>query len=239
MRSSGTAAPPPRSHRWRGGPMRATASPRTGRWPRPVRSTHGPRSGGPPPRRTCTKAGSRRGGSRARRGHGERRRVGDLRQDPRTLRVEDPARGRARRALCGRVVPPRRRRGLIGGAAGPCAPRRHRVLGGGRGRCARRMARDRVDHHHGAPARKRAAGAGVLARGGGTVNGGALAIFVKTPGHSGLKTRLAAERGERYAVEWYRRAAAAVSSVARRAHARHGVTAYWAVAEAGALDAWP
>lgn len=71
------------------------------------------------------------------------------------------------------------------------------------------------------------------------MSGGALAIFVKTPGHSALKTRLAAERGERYAVEWYRRAAAAVASVARRAHARHGVVAYWAVAEAGALDAWP
>lgn len=68
---------------------------------------------------------------------------------------------------------------------------------------------------------------------------GALAIFVKTPGRSALKTRLAVERGERYAVEWYRRAAAAVASVARQAGARHGVVGYWAVAEADALDAWP
>lgn len=71
------------------------------------------------------------------------------------------------------------------------------------------------------------------------MNAGALAIFVKTPGHSPVKTRLAAECGERYAVEWYRRAAAAVASVARAAQARYGVAAYWAVAEPDALDAWP
>lgn len=68
---------------------------------------------------------------------------------------------------------------------------------------------------------------------------GALAIFVKTPGYSPVKSRLAAERGERYAVEWYRHAAAAVASVARVAQARYGVTAYWAVAEPDALEAWP
>lgn len=68
---------------------------------------------------------------------------------------------------------------------------------------------------------------------------GALAIFVKTPGHSPLKTRLAAVRGDRYAGEWYRRAASAVASVALQVQARHGVMAYWAVAEPGALDAWP
>lgn len=68
---------------------------------------------------------------------------------------------------------------------------------------------------------------------------GALAIFVKTPGHSAVKSRLAAERGEPYAVDWYRQAAAAVASVARRVQTRHGVSAYWAVAEADALDAWP
>lgn len=69
--------------------------------------------------------------------------------------------------------------------------------------------------------------------------GGALAIFVKTPGHSPVKSRLAAERGERYAVDWYRQAAAAVASVARRAHARYGAVAYWAVAESDAHAAWP
>lgn len=68
---------------------------------------------------------------------------------------------------------------------------------------------------------------------------GALAIFVKTPGRSRIKTRLAAECGEPYAIEWYRRAAAAVASVAGVAQERYGVTAYWAVAETDALDAWP
>lgn len=68
---------------------------------------------------------------------------------------------------------------------------------------------------------------------------GALAIFVKTPGHSPVKSRLAAGRGERYAMDWYRQAAAAVASVARVAQARYGVAAYWAVAESGALEAWP
>ncbi len=67
---------------------------------------------------------------------------------------------------------------------------------------------------------------------------GALAIFVKTPGHSPVKSRLAADRGEQYAMQWYRRAAAAVASVARVAEIRHGVVAYWAVAEADAIDAW-
>lgn len=70
------------------------------------------------------------------------------------------------------------------------------------------------------------------------MNGG-VAIFVKTPGRSALKTRLAADRGEAYASGWYRRAAAAVASVARQAQARHGLVAYWAVAEADARDAWP
>ncbi len=68
---------------------------------------------------------------------------------------------------------------------------------------------------------------------------GALAIFVKTPGRSPVKSRLAAGRGQRYAVEWYRLAAAVVASVARVAQVRYGVAGYWAVAEPGALDAWP
>lgn len=68
---------------------------------------------------------------------------------------------------------------------------------------------------------------------------GALAIFVKTPGHSPVKSRLASERGEPYAVDWYRQAASAVASVACLAQARHGVVAYWAVAEPDALGAWP
>ena len=67
---------------------------------------------------------------------------------------------------------------------------------------------------------------------------GALAIFVKTPGQSALKTRLAAETGEEYAEQWYRLAAEAVASVAVRACQEYGIAAYWAVAEAGAEGAW-
>lgn len=66
----------------------------------------------------------------------------------------------------------------------------------------------------------------------------ALAIMVKTPGHSRVKTRLAAGRGEDYALEWHRRAAAAVASVATQLTASHGASVYWAVAEAGAHEAW-
>lgn len=67
---------------------------------------------------------------------------------------------------------------------------------------------------------------------------GALAIFVKTPGGSAPKTRLAAATGEAYAEQWYRLAAPAVASVATRAGSEHGLTVYWAVAEAGAEGAW-
>lgn len=67
---------------------------------------------------------------------------------------------------------------------------------------------------------------------------GAIAIFVKTAGYSAVKSRLSAGCGERYALDWYARAAEAVASVARRVHERHDTTAYWAVAEPGALDAW-
>lgn len=65
---------------------------------------------------------------------------------------------------------------------------------------------------------------------------GALAIFVRTPGEAPVKTRLTAGCGERYALEWYRLAAAAVASVARVAQARYGVHCYWAVD--GTADAW-
>jgi hypothetical protein len=70
---------------------------------------------------------------------------------------------------------------------------------------------------------------------------GAIAILVKTPGYSAVKTRLAAGIGERAACEWYQRAAAAVAAVARAAADEHGATVYWAVAEPGALadGAWP
>lgn len=68
---------------------------------------------------------------------------------------------------------------------------------------------------------------------------GALAIFVKTPGWSALKTRLAAGTGDAYAERWYRLAADAVASVAMNARVQHGLAAYWAVAEPGAGRAWP
>ena len=69
---------------------------------------------------------------------------------------------------------------------------------------------------------------------------GGIAIFVKTPGHSGVKTRLAAGIGEQAAQEWYQQAAVAVAAVAQRAAAENGATVYWAVAETAALThgAW-
>lgn len=65
-----------------------------------------------------------------------------------------------------------------------------------------------------------------------------LAIFVKTPGRSPLKSRLAADCGQAYALDWYRHAAAAVASVAQRLRSRGRVEAYWAVAEPEAHAAW-
>lgn len=68
---------------------------------------------------------------------------------------------------------------------------------------------------------------------------GAIAIMVKTPGRSPVKSRLAADCGALYAASWHRRAALAVAAVARAACEASGATAYWAVAEAHAQDAWP
>lgn len=69
------------------------------------------------------------------------------------------------------------------------------------------------------------------------MNGG-LAIMVKTPGHSPVKTRLSAGLGEAFAIQWHRRAARAVAAVAG---AVRSVQCYWAVAEAPASVAvdWP
>lgn len=64
-----------------------------------------------------------------------------------------------------------------------------------------------------------------------------LAIFVKTPGHSALKTRLANDAGRESAETFHRLAAMAVAAVARGARARlPGFSPYWAVAEDAALD---
>lgn len=68
---------------------------------------------------------------------------------------------------------------------------------------------------------------------------GALAIFVKTAGHSPVKSRLAAMHGAAFAEDFHALAARAVASVALRAQAALGITAYWAVAESTALDRWP
>ena len=59
---------------------------------------------------------------------------------------------------------------------------------------------------------------------------GAVAIFVKTPGYSPVKTRLAAGVGEAVAIEWYRRAVVAVAEVALAA-AGSSTAVYWSVAE--------
>ncbi len=67
----------------------------------------------------------------------------------------------------------------------------------------------------------------------------ALAIFVKTPGLSPLKTRLAAGIGAPAALRFHQLAAAATAEVARACEP--GLTPYWAIAEAGAaaVAAWP
>jgi len=60
----------------------------------------------------------------------------------------------------------------------------------------------------------------------------AVAIFVKTPGFSPIKTRLGKHVGRAMAEEWHRRAAACVAESARQS----GLPAYWAVAEPEAID---
>lgn len=67
-----------------------------------------------------------------------------------------------------------------------------------------------------------------------------LAIFVKTPGLSAIKTRLAQGIGPAKAQEFYLLSAQAVASVARQAQQPLDLSAYWAVAEPAALDgdAW-
>jgi uncharacterized protein len=66
---------------------------------------------------------------------------------------------------------------------------------------------------------------------------GAIAIFVKTPGLSPVKTRLAADIGRTAAEVWYMEAAAAVAEVAC---ATITPTIYWAIAESDShvSDCW-
>ncbi len=63
----------------------------------------------------------------------------------------------------------------------------------------------------------------------------ALAIFVKTPGHSPIKTRLAAGIGVDAALRWYAAAAEATASIAEQFSRACAAMIYWAVAEADAL----
>ncbi|MCK9539417.1 TIGR04282 family arsenosugar biosynthesis glycosyltransferase [Dokdonella sp.] len=65
----------------------------------------------------------------------------------------------------------------------------------------------------------------------------ALAIFVKTPGHSPIKTRLAAGIGARAAIAFHRRSAGAVAEVGQSVGT--DLQPCWAVAEGAALDAPP
>ncbi len=60
----------------------------------------------------------------------------------------------------------------------------------------------------------------------------AIAIFVKTPGHSPIKTRLAAHLGRSLAEQWHTLAADCVAQSA----ADSGLPVYWAVAEIEAAD---
>ncbi|MGH7127213.1 MAG: TIGR04282 family arsenosugar biosynthesis glycosyltransferase [Planctomycetaceae bacterium] len=64
----------------------------------------------------------------------------------------------------------------------------------------------------------------------------AVAVFVKTPGLSPLKTRLAEGIGRGAAEEFHRLSAAAVRAVARRAAEQSPLSFYWAVAEGEAVD---
>ena len=66
---------------------------------------------------------------------------------------------------------------------------------------------------------------------------GAIAIFVKTPGFSVVKTRLATSVGAERAEECHRRAAHVVADVASAAAASASAVVYWAVAEPEAIAA--
>ena len=67
---------------------------------------------------------------------------------------------------------------------------------------------------------------------------GALVIFVKTPGLSPVKSRLAQEVGQKLSHEFYERSVRATAAVAREAQSRcPGLAVYWAVAEFEGLAA--
>ena len=69
----------------------------------------------------------------------------------------------------------------------------------------------------------------------------ALAIFVKTPALSPVKSRLWAEIGRENAERLYLASAAAVCSVVPRTLRAHAIEAFWAIAESAAIaaESWP
>ncbi|WP_298869036.1 DUF2064 domain-containing protein [uncultured Gimesia sp.] len=64
---------------------------------------------------------------------------------------------------------------------------------------------------------------------------GAIAIFVKTPGYSPLKTRLAQSIGQIQAEQFHQLSAKAVEAVVRVVSEQKPVSPFWAVAEEAAL----
>ena len=66
----------------------------------------------------------------------------------------------------------------------------------------------------------------------------ALAVFVKTPGLSPVKTRLAATIGADAALAVYRASLACVQAAVAEAAAAGHVVPYWAVAEPSGVDHW-
>ncbi len=67
------------------------------------------------------------------------------------------------------------------------------------------------------------------------VSGAALAIFVKTPGFSPIKTRLAQGIGTERAIAFYRQCLADMTALGQRARVELGIAPIWAVAEREAL----
>lgn len=65
---------------------------------------------------------------------------------------------------------------------------------------------------------------------------GAIAIFVKTPGLSPVKTRLAVKLGKKYAEKFYLASARAVADVVQTASQLDAIEGYYAVAEPSALE---
>ena len=68
-------------------------------------------------------------------------------------------------------------------------------------------------------------------------NAGGLAVFVKTPGVSPVKTRLAAQLGKEAALQFYNASlAATAAAVAELGRHLPDLQTYWAVAEASAME---